>query len=274
MLRSFATVLPLWFLLAAPSAGAAPLPSQCRINREGRLQCTLKGSDRSVKTPVNRFDASAFPMEQIRKSRTPVSVGLPFAGRLHRPSAMPEAGKGFVLLARSQQRGHIYGLPELVDLITASAARVAKLYPKSTLTVGDLSPRGGGYAPGHRSHQSGRDVDLGFYMVDGRSRYQVVTAEFPHFNGLARGSGAYAHLIFDLERNWELVEAMVTHRTVKVQKIFISAQLRDLLLQYADAVARPADVLRRARAVLSADTAHGDHFHVRIACPDKQPHCR
>ncbi len=42
----------------------------------------------------------------------------------------------------------------------------------------------------------------------------------------------------------------------------------------ADAVARPADVLRRARAVLSADTAHGDHFHVRIACPDKQPHCR
>lgn len=274
MPRPFATVLSLMFLLFAPCAAGAPLPTQCKVNREGRLQCTLKGTAPKGRAPLHKFDATSFPMEQIRKSRATLTIGLPYAGRLHRPATMPESGKGFLLLARSKQRGHIYGLPELVDLITASAARVAKLYPKSTLTVGDLSPRGGGYAPGHRSHQSGRDVDLGFYVVDRRSRYQVVTAQFPHFNELARGSGQYAHLIFDLERNWELVEAMVTHRTVKVQKIFISAQLRDLLLQYADAVARPADVLRRAKAVLSAETAHGDHFHVRIACPDKQPHCR
>ena len=272
MLRSFLPLILL--LLAAPDAHAAPLPRQCKLNREGRLQCTLVGTTPTGRRPLQKFDPAAFPMEQIRKSRSPLSIGAPFAGRLHRPVTMPVSGKGFVLLARSQERGHVYALPELVDLLTAAAARVVRLYPKSTLTVGDLSPRGGGYAPGHRSHQSGRDVDLGFYIVDRRSRYQVVTAEFVHFNELARGAGRYAHLIFDLERNWELVEALVTHKTVKVQKIFISAQLRDLLLQYADAVARPADVLRRARAVLSADTAHGDHFHLRIACPDDQPHCR
>ncbi len=117
-------------------------------------------------------------------------------------------------------------------------------------------------------------MDLGFYIVDRRSRYQVMTTEFVQFDETARGTGKYSNLMFDLERNWELVEGLLSHKTVKVQKIFISAQLRELLLQYADAVARPADVLRRARAALSPDTAHGDHFHVRIACPDNQPHCR
>ncbi|MBU1069045.1 penicillin-insensitive murein endopeptidase [Myxococcota bacterium] len=270
MLRSF--LLFIFLLLITPLALADPLPRQCKVNREGRLQCSLQGTTRG--RALQKFDATTFPMDQIRKSRSPLSVGLPFAGRLHRPAAMPVSGKGFLLLARTQERNHGWALPELVELLTSSAARVARLYPKSILTVGDLSPRGGGYAPGHRSHQSGRDVDLGFYIVDGRSRYQIVTTEFVHFNESARGSGKYAHLMFDLERNWEFVEALVSHKTVHVQKIFISSQLRDLLLQYADAVARPADVLRRARAALSVDTAHGDHFHVRIACPDNQPHCR
>jgi penicillin-insensitive murein endopeptidase len=270
MLRSLCLFIV--FLSISPAALADPLPRQCKVNREGRLQCTLQGATRG--RALQKFDAAAFPMEQIRKSRVPLSIGLPFAGRLHRPVVMPVSGKGFLLLARSQERKHVYALPELVQLIQDSAAQVVRLYPKSTLTVGDLSPRAGGYAPGHRSHQSGRDVDLGFYIVDKRSRYQMVTTDFPHFNESAGGTGKYAHLLFDLERNWELVEAMVTHKTVRVQKIFISAQLRELLLQYADAVARPADVLRRARAALSADAAHGDHYHVRIACPDGQPHCR
>jgi len=270
MLRS--SFLFLFFLSISPPARAGTVPTQCKINREGRLTCTLVGATRG--RALVKFDATAFPMEQIRRSRTPLSIGLPYAGRLHRPVSMPASGKGFLLLPRSQERQHIFALPELVTLLVDSAARVARLYPKSTLTVGDLSPRAGGWATGHRSHQSGRDVDLGFYVVDRRSRYQVLTAEFVHFNESARGAGKYSHLMFDLERNWELVESLLTHKTVKVLRIFISAQLRDLLLQYADAVARPADVLKRARAALSADTAHGDHFHLRIACPDDQPHCR
>lgn len=269
----FLLLLFLIFTSAIPASGADTLPRECRINAQGRLSCTLVGSTRG-KVSLNRFDPSAFPMEQIRKSKTPFSIGYPWAGRLHRPAAMPAAGRGFLLLERTRGRGHVHGLPELVTLVTHAAAQVEKMYPKSMLTVGDLSPATGGYAPGHRSHQSGRDADLGFYLVDRRHRYQVVTEEFVRFDGMGQASGKYAHLLFDIERNWELVEALITHKNIQVQKIFISSALRDLLLQYAEAVARPARVVQAASAVLSADSAHGDHFHVRIACPASQPYCR
>ncbi len=213
-------------------------------------------------------------MEQILKTPRPLSIGLPFAGRLHQPVIMPRSGKGFTLVPRSMTRGHFYGLPELVDLITHAAARVTRIYPRSMLTVADLSPRRGGFAPGHRSHQSGRDVDLGFYMVDSRGRYQVVTTHFVGFDANARGTGNHSRLLFDLERNWELVEALLSHGTVTVNRIFIAAHLRELLLQYAEAVARPPDVRKKAAAVLSPDPGHACHFHVRITCPENQPFCR
>lgn len=262
------------FTLPVPrAAGADALPRSCRINAQGRLSCTLVGSNRG-KASLNRFDPSAFPMDAIRKSKATLSIGSPWAGRLHRPAAMPFSGRGFILLQRTRDRAHGYALPELVTLILQAAAHVEKTYPTSVLTVGDLSPASGGYAPGHRSHQSGRDADIGFYLVDRRHRYQVITEEFVRFDGMGQAGGKYSHLLFDIERNWELVETLITHKSIHVQKIFISSPLRDLLLQYAEAVARPARVIHAAAAVLSADPAHGDHFHVRIECPAAQTYCR
>lgn len=257
----------------AVARGADSLPRNCRINAQGRLSCTLAGANRG-KASLNQFDPSAFHMDQIRKSKTPLSIGAPWAGRLHRPVRMPASGKGFVLLQRSQDRKHVHGLPELINLVVQAASHVEKTFPKSILTVGDLSPAAGGFAPGHRSHQSGRDVDLGFYLVDRRRRYQVVTAEFVRFDGTGQAAAPYAHLLFDIERNWEFVEFLVTQKTIPVQKVFISSALRDLLLQYAEAVARPARIIQAAASILSSDAAHADHFHVRIACPTGQPHCR
>lgn len=260
-------------MMAVSAFASDALPRSCHINALGRLSCKLVGSTRG-KASLHRFDPSAFPMDKIKKSKTTLSIGSPWAGHLHRPVAMTSSGRGFILLQRTQDRKHIYALPELEKLIRKAAAQVEKVYPKSILTVGDLSLINGGYAPGHRSHQSGRDVDLGFYLVDRRHNYQIITAEFVSFDGMGQASGKYSHLLFDIERNWELVETLVTQKIIPVQKIFISSPLRDFLLQYAEAVARPARIIQAAASVLTADAAHGDHFHVRIVCPANQPYCR
>jgi penicillin-insensitive murein endopeptidase len=62
-----------------------------------------------------------------------------------------------------------HGTGELVRLIENAAREVAFRYPRAQLTVGDLSRPGGGRFRPHVSHQSGRDVDVGFYMLNRRS---------------------------------------------------------------------------------------------------------
>src|SRR5262245_38448216 len=86
------------------------------------------------------------------------SIGSPTDGRLE---------GGIVLAPRRELKlknpqGARWGLPALVGLLERSAERIAQRFPGSTLVVGDLSRKQGGEIAGHRSHESGRDADVGF----------------------------------------------------------------------------------------------------------------
>ncbi|MDP6945250.1 MAG: penicillin-insensitive murein endopeptidase, partial [Myxococcota bacterium] len=87
------------------------------------------------------------------------SVGAPNGGRLVRGHRLPRAGPGFVRRARGNQ----FGTAETIALIRFAGARLAEAYPGTTpLLVGDISRERGGRLRPHRSHQSGRDVDIAF----------------------------------------------------------------------------------------------------------------
>src|SRR4029079_15048120 len=97
-----------------------------------------------------------------------------------------------------------WGLPALVGMIERAARGVARRYPGAVLDVGDLSRKKGGEVPRHNSHESGRDVDLGFYALDARGK-QVHAPFFLRFNArLASTNMPGAR--FDLPRNWLLVQ--------------------------------------------------------------------
>lgn len=203
-----------------------------------------------------------------------VSVGYPNRGLLRFGRPIHDE-RDLRVKVGSQRTRH--GTGELVRLIQYAAHEVAFRYPRSRLTVGDLSrPNGGRFHP-HKSHQNGRDVDLGFYMMS-RQAMPVHTDVFVPIN--AKGMGRQWGVVykFDASRNWALMESLLSHPTVDVQHIFVTnAAKRRLLHQAVKERANP-EVIVKARRVISQPRhglPHRSHFHVRIFCSDDdRPMCK
>src|SRR5690606_1872403 len=69
----------------------------------------------------------------------------------------------------------------------------------------------------HRSHQSGRDVDLGYYYLDGPRWYAPAVAEN-----------------LDRPRTWALLMGLLTQGNVEY--IFITRNVQELLLEHARSI--------------------------------------
>ena len=196
-----------------------------------------------------------------------LSVGSPTNGRLEGGTEL--VGREGLKLKRPTTAR--WGLPQLVSLLERGARRVRGRHPGSVLLIGDLSRRGGGDIAAHRSHESGRDADVGFYFVDPRGRPVEVT-RFRAVDAQGRAVGE-RRLTFDLARNWMLIQAWLTDPHVRVQHIFVAAPLRQRLLGYARERGVSLPLLHRAALALKQPRdglLHDDHFHVRIACPPRQ----
>jgi penicillin-insensitive murein DD-endopeptidase len=175
------------------------------------------------------------------------------------------------LRVRAASRERSYGHPALVLMLWRSARDVAKAAPGSVLLVGDLSHQSGGPLPGHHSHQSGRDADVGFYVKDGRGK-RLVSREYVAFDGDGKAKDG-GSLVFDDERNWMLVESWVRDRRAGLSHVFVSDPLRARLLRFARAKPRFARYADEAAALLKQPEngePHDDHFHVRITCPAEE----
>lgn len=196
------------------------------------------------------------------------SVGVPHAGVLRGAEELPVRGPGFVRLRPKSP--NYWGNPRLVEGIRAAAGAVADALPGGApLVVGDISARRGGKIPGHRSHRTGRDVDLLFYVTT-PSGAPVPSPGFVKFgtDGLAPVKDEL-HLRLDVERNWMLVRELVSSRRAQVQWLFASRGVEALLIDYARARGEPPQVIWRAETMLlepGDSSPHDDHIHVRFAC--------
>lgn len=219
-----------------------------------------------------------------------VSVGTHSRGGLRNATRLPFRGEGYVIPRRWQERGRSYGTDELVELLVRSARRVNRAFRNSQLGVADLSLPAGGPTPQHRSHYSGRDVDLLFYSTNLAGK-PLPPREMLHYDSLgmqtlpdsqpvgkecstqspppdAKDRGPTLRK-FDVARNWALVKALVTDYNVSVQWIFIGRPLARLILRHARALKEPGFIITRAAMVLhqpSDAQSHMDHMHVRIFC--------
>ncbi|HVU05939.1 MAG TPA: penicillin-insensitive murein endopeptidase [Polyangiaceae bacterium] len=203
-----------------------------------------------------------------RLAKQSLSVGYPNEGRQVRAKRL---GNTRELHVRGSSRSRAYGHPALVLMLVRSAADVAKAVPGSVLFVGDLSAEDGGPLSGHRSHQSGRDADVGFYLTDLHGK-RVVSHEYVAFDGDGRSKDGSGYL-FDDERNWALVESWAKDRRAGLSHIFVSDPLRARLLDFARRNPKHARHLEDAIRLLKQPEhgePHDDHFHVRITCPKEQ----
>ena len=204
------------------------------------------------------------------------SQGWPWRGRLAHPSHLPE-GPRVRYVDQYRDNGHHYGTSELVNLISDVAARVAEAFPGSRLPVGELSAPHGGRIDRHRSHRSGRDVDIGFFALDAAGD-DATTVRFARFGRSGTGLGPYRDLRFDDARNWAVVRALMESREARVQHIFVADTLKTRLLREAVRSGAPRELVVRAAATMMQPARvlpHRDHLHVRIYCPDDdRPTCR
>lgn len=162
--------------------------------------------------PLETFDRPALA-ELIRERPSElgsISLGRPHGGRLLNAVTLPESPLWHVV-----DPSCAWGTQETIESIQRGIERVESDHPGSPpLNVGHISRPHGGWLRPHKSHQSGRDVDLGYYYVDDSPWYAAATA---------------ANL--DRPRTWSLLMGLLTQGNVEY--IFITRDVQELLLEYA-----------------------------------------
>jgi len=199
---------------------------------------------------------------------TSISVGKPNGGYLIDGARLPDRGEGYVTRDVWRERDNRFGTDELIDLVTAVARRMKAQVPGVKLVVADLSGKGGGERIAfHRSHQTGRDVDLLYYMRDANG--QPFEPDAMHaFDARARardGSG----IVVDIPRTWTLVKELLTAPEAPVQWIFMYQPIALRLIEHAEKIGESEALVARARKACRqpGDSArHDDHMHVRVYC--------
>jgi penicillin-insensitive murein endopeptidase len=153
---------------------------------------------------------------------------------------------------------------------------VAQAHGPARLNVGELSQEGGGDVVGHRSHENGRDVDVGFYLVDDDGN-PVEPERFVRINGSGHGGDGTQRVTFDSARNWAFIEALVTDTETPVQMIFVHRRIRRRLVRWARRHHVDPETVERAEWTMVPPhgvARHDDHFHVRVYCdPDHRDVC-
>ncbi|HEY5922112.1 MAG TPA: penicillin-insensitive murein endopeptidase [Kofleriaceae bacterium] len=205
-----------------------------------------------------------------------VSYGKPSRGYLIDGVKLPDRGDGFTTREMWSKRGNRYGTDELVGLIKGVAKRMrTKLKVRDVrLVVADLSGNGGGAATlFHRSHQTGRDVDILYYTRDalGKPLEPQAMVEFTRTLAAKDESG----VTVDIARTWLLVKELLTADEAMVQYIFMYQPIAQALIEHAQL--KKEDPVIIARAIKACrqpgDSApHNDHMHVRIYCPPEDRH--
>ncbi len=210
-----------------------------------------------------------------------VSVGRTNAGRVRQPAQLPLRGTGYVVPDKWRTRKFQYGTDELVTAVQRAAARVHAKDRRAKAGFADLSKVRGGSSAWHKSHHSGRDIDVLFYSTDESKKPLPPPArDMLAYGGDGKAKMAARQTIpyddegwegrrFDDKRNWWFLEALLTDPTIRLQWVFVSTDLEARLLQYARRAKRPNWVIEHARVVMNQpgdSLPHDNHFHIRVYC--------
>lgn len=199
---------------------------------------------------------------------TSISMGKPSNGRVVDAVRLPDRGEGYITREIWKIRNNRYGTDELVDLITGVSRRALDNNAGIRLVVADLSGRRGGEArQWHRSHQSGRDVDLLYFVRDAAGKPIENDAMHVFREDLVAVDGS--GLTVDIPRVWNLVRELLTAPEAPVQWVFMYQPIANALVEHAIKIGEPEILVERARRACKqpGDSApHNDHMHVRVYC--------
>jgi len=181
-----------------------------------------------------------------------MSVGLPNRGALINAVEFPDSP-----IWKRADPNHAWGTRESVQFVEYAITVVNREFENTPLLyVGDFSARSGGRLNPHKSHQSGRDVDIGYYYKHQSVWYQRADARN-----------------LDRARTWTILKALLTH--TPVEYVFMDKSIQPLLREYALAQGEDPEWLSRVFGgtskagdpIVRHRFGHATHFHVRFENP-------
>jgi len=198
------------------------------------------------------------------------SLGSPRDGALLAPTQLPNARDYLI-----RDENTAWGTENTLEHLRTAIRSVRRRHPAlHRLVIGDLSTQRGGPLPGHTSHQSGRDVDVGLWSR-GRPEYAAPT-DFVEAN---RDN-------LDRRATYDLIAAFAATRDdpTGVELIVLDYGLQRLLRRSAAARGVEEATLEALfqyphgptsrHGLVRHKPAHRDHMHVRFRCPQGDSHCR
>ena len=206
-----------------------------------------------------------FGAHRAPSSSTPASYGTYAAGCLAGGMELPETAPGWQAMRLSRNRN--WGHPEMIAFIDRLSAR-AREVGWTRLYVGDIGqPRGGPMRSGHRSHQTGLDVDVWLRRPGGPELDRAERERIGSYNVVA-ASGV------DLNDNWTPEHHAIIRAAAEdtaVARNFVNAAIkRGMCLAERGPGGIDAPWLRKVRPW----KGHDHHFHVRLACPPGAAGCQ
>jgi len=190
------------------------------------------------------------------------SVGKASSGKLVNGEKMP-AGPGYSYGSRP----NVYATNETITLLIQCFGQYRKKFTDGPdLVVGNMSRETGGKLDPHKSHQSGRDVDLGYIH---KQKFQPVTRML-----------ATDEDNLDPEKTWFLLKCFLDTKKVKV--MFIDYKIQKLLYEYLVKHKYKKGYLdgifqypkgKGTDAVIKHLQSHHHHVHIRFLCPEKDARC-
>jgi len=184
-----------------------------------------------------------------------MSIGPAHGGVLVSGVRMPQ-GANWELVSP----GLAWGTQETVDALAHAIDAVAARFPNTPkVFVGDISAKRGGHLHPHVSHQSGRDVDISYYLTEGHRWYAI-----------ANGSN------LDRARTWHFIRTLIAESDVDL--ILVDTQIQRILKAYALEIGEdPAwldDIFqvggKSRRPIIFHAKGHASHLHVRFYSPAAQ----
>jgi penicillin-insensitive murein endopeptidase len=233
-------------------------------------------------TPEPAAEAATEPVRIDWEGYESASIRNPNDGSLRGGVPLPLSAPG-LRFNPSRDPDARYGTVEVVRALVEAAARVDRELGGLPVTVNDLSLRSGGPIPRHRSHQSGRDVDVLFYQLDDRGApIESVGAFFDpqgigiDFKDLSTPADD-VRLRLDIPRIWLFLQALIEGEHAELQNIYVAEHIRTLLLRHARSIGVARGTVARFEALTCQPSyPHDDHFHFRFFCTpeDIEAGCR
>lgn len=196
--------------------------------------------------------------------------GRPQAGRLINGEQMPLDHDCYVLKRKRNAWGTNETVEQLLQAVQA-VCRSKKLKRKTRrkkippIVIGDISSRKGGFLPPHKSHQNGRDVDMGYYHKGNKRLKDFKSATEKNL---------------DMTLTWALIEQLLDQDAVEY--LFMDRKIQKLMYAWALENGEKESRLRKlfqhprgkGKPVIRHEPGHVNHIHIRFRCPSTDESCR